>query len=865
MPKRWRCSTSTADARRAHAHAHGRRGAAGPTPRGSRTWPPRARARSRVRPAREDPFWSGRPARSRGRSSTPPAAKACSRPAGARRLGASAPRPRRTRGWSWSSCTATRGIATPTTCSTSRRERMRRSGRDGVFFDTRRASAERTLGEFDPRRGARRGVGSSTPLAGPACCTQTPKRAAFLPRAHGRRQVPDCFAGEGFVRVWAAAGASPPRSRPWDPYTCAGPKATHPRGTRRSRSRPPASSLRDAKTLATVGMWTTTTRFVWAWRSGTPRRTRAARARGRAREGVRARLRLGGERGGVPHRGVNHAKFWKKTDAERKTPSGKQSKQSREYVEESGKFGADVQEARRGVLKVYATSGRVLTAHPRGLVLRRVKFSGKKRNPSTSCARARVGSERDPRGRRRTHHGGAVSALRADGETLGRAGADWGTSSHWDVKNGDLKESSRRPRRRCGARMRDGRVPPWRPSRGEVPRTRGTRSSRAPTAASVWEVVADGRRAPCAANSTETRTAVFERPGRPRPATASGHTRRPPPPRGADTGGLFAGLASRGRDRGRHRAAERRAAEARRLTFSKKAPCRGRRRRSAAGRPTERRRHHVLDAATLTPHAELQDLNRVASERSEAPRRRIERRVSRAVSTRMTCRAATPCAALWATARREARHPGPRPAPPPPALRARRTSCTSTRGAGRERRQPGGTPGHTRRAPLGFDAMGDRWRPGAAAPDVNAVYRARARAHLVTADDFGGVNVFNRRRRRGRRHCAKARSVAAAAAHAGAPRPTRGSAVGRRTARCSSGGVERTPTGRSASSPRPVPARVGHSGLVRTSRRRARPPRARRRKRAGGAGENASWARPPALRPRAGGHRPREPGTDGGR
>ena len=35
------------------------------------------------------------------------------------------------------------------------------------------------------------------------------------------------------------------------------------------------------------------------------------------------------------------------------------------------------------------------------------------------------------------------------------------------------------------------------------------------------------------------------------------------------------------------------------------------------------------------------------------------------------------------------------------------------------------------------------WRPGADGTDVNAVDRSRARAHLVTADDFGGVNVFN--------------------------------------------------------------------------------------------------------------------------
>ena len=52
------------------------------------------------------------------------------------------------------------------------------------------------------------------------------------------------------------------------------------------------------------------------------------------------------------------------------------------------------------------------------------------------------------------------------------------------------------------------------------------------------------------------------------------------------------------------------------------------------------------------------------------------------------------------------------------------------------------TAWHTRTSTLGFDAMGI-WPYGADGTDVNAVDRSNARAHLVTADDFGGVNAFN--------------------------------------------------------------------------------------------------------------------------
>ena len=96
---------------------------------------------------------------------------------------------------------------------------------------------------------------------------------------------------------------------------------------------------RDAKTLATVGMDNNHTIFVWAWRSGTC----VHQLRGHADVPPKVYGLVFDWVGEDPEAfltyGVNHVKFWKKTDAERKTSSGKQSKQSREYVEEEGKFG----------------------------------------------------------------------------------------------------------------------------------------------------------------------------------------------------------------------------------------------------------------------------------------------------------------------------------------------------------------------------------------------------------------------------------------------------------------------------------------------------------------------------------------------
>mmetsp|Transcript_15081 Transcript_15081/g.64592 ORF Transcript_15081/g.64592 Transcript_15081/m.64592 type:complete len:222 (-) Transcript_15081:2135-2800(-) len=98
-------------------------------PRGSPTWPPRsAKARSRKRRLRARTSWWAT-ARSTGRSCTPRAARACSRRAGSTDPTWCGPRARWTRSSSWSSCTATRGTATPTTCSTSRPSRRPRTAR----------------------------------------------------------------------------------------------------------------------------------------------------------------------------------------------------------------------------------------------------------------------------------------------------------------------------------------------------------------------------------------------------------------------------------------------------------------------------------------------------------------------------------------------------------------------------------------------------------------------------------------------------------------------------------------------------------------------------------------------------------------
>ena len=261
----------------------------------------------------------------------------------------------------------------------------------------------------------------------------------------------------------------------WDPYTCAGLKVlTHPRGTRGVAA---VGFDRDAKTLATVGMDNNHTIFVWAWRSGTC----VHQLRGHADVPPKVYGLVFDWVGEDPEAfltyGVNHVKFWKKTDAERKTSSGKQSKQSREYVEESGKFGPTCKK-HAVVSAVYLPSGRVLTGTPEGSIAvwsaaqRRITRLVRAHAPGPSVTRV----DGPP-----THHGVRCLRLRADGETLLSAGAD-GHVIAWDVKNGDLKESS--VISATPVRSADGRsgAPPC-SSGSIVPRTRGTRSSRAPTAA----------------------------------------------------------------------------------------------------------------------------------------------------------------------------------------------------------------------------------------------------------------------------------------------------------------------------------------------------------------------------------------------
>ena len=95
---------------------------------------------------------------------------------------------------------------------------------------------------------------------------------------------------------------------------------------------------------------------------------------------------------------------------------------------------------------------------------------------------------------------------------------------------------------------------------------------------------------------------------------------------------------------------------------------------------------------------------------------------------------------------------------------------------------------------LGFDAMGI-WRDGADGTDVNACDVANGEGgkhHLVTADDFGGVNVFNfpcvvdeAPHRRFAGHSSHVTCVRVS------PCGRWAVSVGGRTGRCSSGGSRR--------------------------------------------------------------------------
>ena len=223
----------------------------------------------------------------------------------------------------------------------------------------------------------------------------------------------------------------------WDPYTCAGLKVlTHPRGTRGVAA---VGFDRDAKTLATVGMDNNHTIFVWAWRSGTC----VHQLRGHADVPPKVYGLVFDWVGEDPEAFLtslkaNHVKFWKRRTPKRKTSSGKQSKQSREYVEESGKFGPTCKK-HAVVSAVYLPSGRVLTGTPEGSIAvyqsaaqRRITRLVRAHAPGPSVTRV----DGPP-----THHGVRCLRLRADGETLLSAGAD-GHVIAWDVKNGDLKESS---------------------------------------------------------------------------------------------------------------------------------------------------------------------------------------------------------------------------------------------------------------------------------------------------------------------------------------------------------------------------------------------------------------------------------------
>ena len=624
----------------------------------------------------------------------------------------------------------------------------------------------------------------------------------------------------------------------WDPYTCAGLKVlTHPRGTRGVAA---VGFDRDAKTLATVGMDNNHTIFVWAWRSGTC----VHQLRGHADVPPKVYGLVFDWVGEDPEAfltyGVNHVKFWKKTDAERKTSSGTQSKQSREYVEESGKFGPTCKK-HAVVSAVYLPSGRVLTGTPEGSIAvwsaaqRRITRLVRAHAPGPSVTRV----DGPP-----THHGVRCLRLRADGETLLSAGAD-GHVIAWDVKNGDLKESS--VISATPVRSADGRsgAPPvfvgldCSPNAGNA-FVAGTDGS------DVWEVVASSSSRAPTASSTEKRTGVAGASSS--RVLVNGHSSDLYSVAWSPTEAATYATASEG-ETVNVWCAERR--------VLKRAVSLGNKARSVAFSPDGAHLAvgcvnggvHVLDAATLTRTRWIKTHDRAVTDLKYSPDGESlaacssDRRVD-VYDVRKAYKLMAKCFGHGASVKHVDWSEDSR------VLRA---SCAAYEILHFDPR--GGkqivsdnqrdTAWHTRTSPLGFDAMGI-WRPGADGTDVNAVDRSRARAHLVTADDFGGVNVFNypvvvdeapSRREAG--HSSHVMNVRFSPTDAWVV------SVGGKDRAVFQWRFERIAD--RAKRPEPADPPWARVGEVDADAAAAAREKARLEARGGGAGENAPWARPPAL------------------
>ena len=632
----------------------------------------------------------------------------------------------------------------------------------------------------------------------------------------------------------------------WDPYTCASLKVlTHPRGTRGVNA---VGFDRDAKTLATVGMDNNHTIFVWDWRAGVCRHELRGHADVPPKVYGVVFDWVGEDPAAFLTYGVNHIKFWKKTET--RSGGARAPKQSA-YVEESGKFGP-VCKKHAVVSAVFLPSGRVLTGTPEGSIAvwsvsqRRITRLVRAHAPGPSVSRV----DGPP-----THHGARCLRLRADGETLLSAGAD-GHVIAWDVKSGDLKESS--VISATPVRSADGRrgAPPVFVGLDCSPNARDAFAA-GTNASDVWEVVAPySRRGEGASDAAPAAAGAEGQARKERDGASSsrvlvnGHSSDLYSVAWSPTEAGTYATASEG-ETVNVWCAERR--------VLKRAVSLGNKARSLAFSPDGAYLAvgcvnggvHVLDAATLVRARWIKTFSQTVTDVKYSPDGELlaacssERRVDVYDVRRGYARIAK-CNGHGASVKHVDWSED---------SRVLRTSCaayeilhfdprTGKQIVSDNQRD---TAWHTRTSTLGFDAMGI-WPYGADGTDVNAVDRSNARAHLVTADDFGGVNAFNypvlvdeapRAREAG--HSSHVMNVRFS------PDDRWVVSVGGKDRAVFQWRFHRTPRAEERADARaeaPPWARVGDADDEGAAAAREK---ARLVARAGGVGENAPWERPPAL------------------
>lgn len=204
----------------------------------------------------------------------------------------------------------------------------------------------------------------------------------------------------------------------WDPATCRQhARLQHPA----VRGITAVGFCRDAKLLAAVGMDNNHTIFVWDWRKN------KILAELKGHTDVPPKVYgvvfdpFGPDHTTFLSYGVNHIKWW--------------TKQGQSYVEASGSFGAA---SKHTVMSaVWLPSGKVLTGMPGGEIAVWSRERKCVRVVRAHAAGPQVLREDGPP----THHGVRCLRLREDMKTLLSAGAD-GHVIRWDVSGGDLKEGS---------------------------------------------------------------------------------------------------------------------------------------------------------------------------------------------------------------------------------------------------------------------------------------------------------------------------------------------------------------------------------------------------------------------------------------